>query len=128
MNKINIILSAACAVAIINNSFGMLTKTSSIKQIKKIKAASIKASYKAQERKVLNKANQEAKVNNELLHKIIQQNEDNNKLLKENNALLRDVIQQNNLLSCHVGNTTALYEIIHFNKMLEEKYNIKIYE
>jgi hypothetical protein len=90
------------------NSFGMLTKTLPIKHIKKIRSFhtsrplqdifSIWASMDAEKankntQAILDKAN----TNNELLHKIIQQNEQNNNLLKENNLLLRTIVKQNYL-------------------------------
>lgn len=145
MNKINIILSTACAFAVINNSFGMLTKASSIKQIKKIRsasyAASIEASYKAQEREALNKANQEAEARNELLHKIIQQNEDNNKLLEENNYLLRTIFKMQRFAHLLPSEKTLRTPYIDINpikiqcglelhedfRMLRDIYNIQTY-
>lgn len=96
MNKINIILSTACALTFINNSFGMLIKAK--QKINRYK--NIKASVHTKQPQYVcsfNVGDQE-----ELLHKIIEQNKenndlvkDNNKLLKENNLLLRTIAIQN---------------------------------
>jgi hypothetical protein len=111
MNKTNIILSTACAFVVINNSFGMLTKASSIKQIKKIRSASYAATTP----------------NHELLHKIIQQNEQNNNLLKENNELLRITLQHNYLLSRSKYNgycEKELKQLDSLHDFLKQTYNI----
>jgi hypothetical protein len=84
MNKINIILSTLCAFTVINNSFGMLTKAKQkISTYKNIKASA----HTKQPQYVcsFNVGDQE-----DLLRKIIQQNNENNDLAKKNNALLEE--------------------------------------
>ena len=135
-----LLVTTACALTITSNSFGMLTKASSLKHIKKIRSFHTNSpmyngntyfeakdiNNKAQ--KILDKAN----ANNELLNKIIQQNEQNNNLLKENNALLRIIPQYSYLLSKSKRNNQNYHykedadRMDSFHKLLEKQYNIYI--
>lgn len=118
MKKFTTLCLITCALTISNNSFGMLTKTSSIKQIKKIRSFH----YRNAE-----DASAKASENNELLQRIINQN-------NKNNELLRAVIQQNYLLSHRTYNNYAQRDdnihrkLIQFQDMLEKKYHIKMGE
>ncbi len=108
-----LLVTTACALTITNNSLAMLTKASSIKQIKRIRSF-----Y----------TNTPMYNNNELLHKIIQQNEQNNNLLKENNELLRAIIMQNYLSLCKEiqNNGIRNNKLDSLEKSLREKYNIQL--
>ena|SRR5579863_9525255 len=138
MNKNSIILSSICTLTSIS-SFGMLTKTLPTKHIKKMRSFHTSApmhsllAYGEAERakKKAQEALDKANTNNELLHKIIQQNEENNKILKENNELLRAVIRQNCLLydrgSVQPGNNVVHKKLNVLHNFLEKKYDIEMH-
>ena len=122
------LLTSACALTITNNSFGMLAKTSSIKQIKKIR------SFHTSKPMLINlfdiwaweharDASEKADGNQNLL-------QENNKMFKENNELLRAIIKQNYLLSYRahyeVRDTELTTKLNALHDSLEKKYNIKI--
>jgi hypothetical protein len=132
MNKFNIILSSICTLTSIS-SFGMLTKTSSIHKIatyKNIKSFHTNSPIYNQKtyseakdvndkaQKILDKAN----INNELLHKIIEQNEQNNKILKENNLLLRTIVKQNYIYKYHGQVVTNKKELQKRSEWLQGYY------
>lgn len=139
-----VLLTSAYVLTITNNSFSMLTKASSIKQIKKIKSFhtskqpmnifDILAWCDASDASKKASDNQELlKENNNLLHKIIEQNKDNNNLLKENNELLRAALKQNALhFSIQHNYLFKMPTADHYTKLslvyedLKKKYNLKI--
>lgn len=127
MKKFTTLCLLACAFTISNNSFAMLTKTSSIKQIKKIRSFHTTNAWDRLAYNEAKNASAKASENNELLQKIINQNQ-------KNNELLRAVIQQNYLLSHRVYNNCAQRDdnihskLIHFQDMLEKRYHIKMGE
>jgi hypothetical protein len=148
MNKTKIILAAsACALAI-TNSFGMLTKIS----------LPLKSSYKAKFCSMVSRQDKikiqdivdtqngvnsfddsfktsknETSDNQKLLLEVIQQNKDNNNLLKENNELLRAVLKQNDLHGYiehnylfNVPNVEYYIKLNRLRQNLKKKYNLQI--
>ncbi|HEX4069012.1 MAG TPA: hypothetical protein VHX42_02850 [Candidatus Babeliales bacterium] len=145
MKKITTLLLSACAFTSMSNSFGMLTKTSPIRKVTLYKQArSLNAIFNTEcysctpadclcKKRLLEieqSLSKKTNVNNsteeihKLLHKIIEQNETSNELLKA-------IIKQKQLSLTLAGYTKRHYKNLHYNVYphLEKLYsdlNIKV--
>jgi hypothetical protein len=148
MNKTKLLLITSTCALTINNSFGMLTKISSpLKMSHKTRYCSkISLQDKAKIQETIESQNgfnhfdDSFKIstngtcdNQKLLLKIIQQNEENNALLKENNDLQRAVLKQNDLHAylAHnyffdVPNVEYYIKLNHLRQNLKKKYNLQV--
>ena len=146
MKKITaLLLTGACSLTFVSNSFGMLIQKSLIRKVALHKKTQFHTSklmlnpnlfdtweqaYYASRKAI---GNQGLFSNTDLLLNIIQQNKENNILLKENNELLRAVLKQNDLHSYiehnyqfKISNADNYSQLNHLHDTLEKKHGIKI--